>query len=139
MAASSERSKCLVTLQKLVRLRAADDAGYCNCVSCGVVQYWNSGMQGGHFISKGKGGANQWALDERNVNPQCSGCNGYGMKYGNAETNYACFMIDKYGRDLVDQMRLQNNVVKLSEIELKDMNKRWKIEIKKHLERIGKK
>jgi len=33
-------------LQKYVRLKAADDNGYCQCVTCGVVRKWYDRMQG---------------------------------------------------------------------------------------------
>lgn len=131
------KKQALELLQKLVRVKSANDFGYCACVSCGVIKKWNDGMQGGHFIAKGNGGSNQWALVEENVHPQCSGCNGFGMRYGNAETDYTLFMIDTYGRDKVDQMRSENKVTKYSRVELEIMIEEMKVQIKEHLERIG--
>ena len=131
------KKKALELLQKLVRVKSDNDFGYCACVSCGVIKKWNDGMQGGHFIAKGNGGSNQWALVEENVHPQCAGCNGFGMRYGNAETDYTLFMIDTYGRDKVDQMRSENKVTKYSRVELEIMIEEMKIQIKEHLERIG--
>mgnify|MGYP003632725637 FL=1 len=137
MAKITQRTKTLNTLQKLVRLKAADDSGYCTCVTCGVTKKWNDGMQGGHFIAKGNGGTNQWALEPENVHPQCAGCNGFKMAYGNAESTYTLYMIDMYGRDKVEQMLHENKVVKLSRADLEDMEAEWKIEINEHLKRIG--
>ncbi len=133
------RKEALELLQKLVRLKAADDNGYCSCVNCGVVRQWDDGMQGGHFVAKGKGGTNMWALVEENVNPQCAGCNGIKMRYGNAEAAYTLYMIDMYGREKVDEMIEKNISSKLNRVELEDFISDWKEQIKYHLKRIGRK
>ena len=91
------KKEALEALQLLVRVKAADDNGYCTCVTCGVVKLWNDGMQGGHFITRG---STKWCLVEENVNPQCNGCNCFGMKYGNAEAIYTLYMQDMYGLDI---------------------------------------
>ena len=137
MAKTTPRTNALNTLQKLVRLKAADDQGFCTCVTCGHVSQWNKGMQGGHFIAKGKGGTNEWALVEENVNPQCAGCNGIKMRYGNAEAAYTLYMVDMYGREQVDLMINRNQVVKYSKQDLLDMTADWKQQINFHLKRIG--
>ena len=52
--------------------------GNCTCVTCGKVGDWkNGGMQAGHFMSR-KHYSTRW--DERNVKPQCAGCNVF--RYG---------------------------------------------------------
>tara|TARA_R100000541_G_scaffold12033_1_gene20327 strand:- start:1716 stop:2135 length:420 start_codon:yes stop_codon:yes gene_type:complete len=137
MAKTTPRTNALNALQKLVRLKAADDQGFCACVTCGHVSQWNVGMQGGHFIAKGKGGTNEWALIEENVHPQCAGCNGFRMKYGNAEAAYTLYMVDMYGREQVDLMIERNQVVKHSKQDLFDMTADWKQQINFHLKRIG--
>ena len=93
------RKDALKALQKLVRLKAADDNGYCSCVSCGCTKPWNEGMQGGHFIPKGS--SSYWALEEENVHPQCVYCNQFGMKHGSAAQNYTLYMQDMYGDEMV--------------------------------------
>lgn len=137
MAKTTPRTNALNALQKLVRLKAADDQGFCTCVTCGHVSQWNEGMQGGHFIAKGKGGTNEWALVEENVNPQCAACNGIRMRYGNAEAAYTLYMVDMYGREQVDLMINRNQVVKYSKQDLLDMTADWKQQINFHLKRIG--
>ena len=137
MAKTTPRTNALNALQKLVRLKAADDQGFCTCVTCGHVSQWNKGMQGGHFIAKGKGGTNEWALVEENVNPQCAACNGIRMRYGNAEAAYTLYMVDMYGREQVDLMIHRNQVVKHSKQDLLDMAADWKQQINFHLKRIG--
>ena len=92
------RAKALETIQKLARISAADDNGYCKCVSCGKLDHYKN-MDGGHFIPKGS--SSRWALEESNVNPQCKGCNGFSMKHGSAEAQYTLWMIDWVGKDQV--------------------------------------
>ena len=41
-------------MQELVRLKAADDNGYVECCTCGVVRLWNDRMHGAHFIGRKK-------------------------------------------------------------------------------------
>ena len=95
-------------LQKLVRLKASDDNGYCSCVTCGITKRWNDGMQGGHFISRGKAPTK---LMEENIHPQCAGCNKFGMQFRDVEKVYTLYMIDMYGRDEVDAMIVQSGAV----------------------------
>lgn len=129
------RAKCLESLQKLVRLKAADDQGYCRCVSCGKVGKWNE-MDGGHFIPKGN--SSFWALREENIHPQCRGCNGFGMRHGTAEQTYTLWMIDYYGRDFVEQMHsTKKDSIKIYKRDYEDMLKDLKSQIKEHLGRIG--
>src|SRR5690606_37389955 len=85
-----------VLLQKLVRLKAADENGYCRCVSCGNAYRWQE-MQGGHLIERSK---TALKLLEEQVNPQCVGCNGFGMKYrASVVLAYRRFMVERHGED----------------------------------------
>ena len=95
-------------MQLFVRLKAADDNGYCSCVTCGVTRHYKDSMQGGHFIGR------RWTatrLLEENIHPQCARCNG--PLKGNPVA-YTLFMIDQYGREFVDELEL-----------LKHQNKKW--------------
>jgi len=135
MAKQTLRAKALQTLQKLVRLKAADDNGYVKCVSCGTMEHWSE-MQGGHFIAKGN--SSYWALQEENVHPQCPACNLYGMKYGTAANNYTLWMLDYYGRDFVEQMEQDKRKVrKLYKSDYLDMLEDWNTQISYHMERVG--
>ena len=89
-----------VLLQKLVRLKAADENGYANCVTCGGNHHWKD-LQGGHFIPRGNAATK---LLEENIHCQCKGCNGFAMKHGDAAQRYTVYMIDMYGRDFVDEL-----------------------------------
>lgn len=135
MPKKTPRTKALETLQKLVRVKAADENGYCTCVTCGKMDKWQS-MDGGHFYSKGS--CSYWALDERNIHPQCKGCNGFGMKYGTAAQQYTLYMIDMYGRDFVEEMEAKKrDSIKYYKKDYDEMIKEWNEQIKEHLKRIG--
>ncbi|MFK5948812.1 MAG: recombination protein NinG [Methylococcales bacterium] len=125
------RSKALDTLQKLVRVKAADENGYCTCVTCGLIDLWSS-MDGGHYIAKGH--SSYWALVEENVHPQCKGCNGFGMKYGTAASQYTLYMIDTYGREFVEEMEeKKRDQVKYYKKDYEAMTKEWSLQIKEKL------
>lgn len=130
------RAKCLEAAQKLARIQEANDNGYASCWSCGIVDHYKC-MDGGHFIPKGRGGQNYWALDMRNIHPQCKGCNGFRMKHGVASQQYTLQMVDIYGREVVDRMVNENPVRKMSQAELQSMLDEFKEEIKRHEKRIS--
>ena len=50
--AQTLRKKCLISIQKLARISAADEYGMVNCVSCDKRMSWKD-CDGGHYISKG--------------------------------------------------------------------------------------
>lgn len=54
-----------------IRVRDADDDGYCRCFTCSHVAYWNK-MDCGHGISRSRKGVK---YDEKNNHPQCKSCN----------------------------------------------------------------
>ena len=133
--AETLRAKALKTIQKLARITAADDGGYCHCVSCGCVKHYKE-MDGGHFIPKGS--SSYWALDVANVHPQCKGCNGFGMKHGSAAQQYTSWMIDYFGRDFVEDMfAKKNNQIKFYAADYREMISEWTEQIKAHERRIG--
>lgn len=120
-------------LQKLVRLKAANENGLVQCVTCDKWAHWKD-MQGGHFISRG---SKKWKLVEENVHPQCPGCNGFGMKYGNAEAVYTTYMVDMYGRDFVDEMlRTKNEVKKYTRAEVEEIDAFLNEAIRYHEKRV---
>jgi len=129
------RSKALKTLQKLARISAADDNGYCQCVSCGKIDHYKN-MDGGHFIPKGS--SNRWALDEQNVHPQCKGCNGFGMKHGSAEAQYTIWMLDWYGKEAVEHMLATKKApIKYYSSDYREMIEDWGQQIMAHERRLG--
>lgn len=134
------RKKCLVAIQLLARISAADADGYVQCVCCGVIKHYRDGMHGGHFIAKGRGGTNHLALNIENVHPQCAGCNFQMSKgAGTAAAQYTRWMYDYYGKDYVDQNMIDapNLVKKISKPEYEDMLAEFQEQIKYHEKRIG--
>ena len=133
--AKTIRTKAIETIQKLVRLKAADDNGYCTCVTCGKMDKYTS-MDAGHYIPKGH--SSYWSLVEENIHPQCKGCNGFGMKYGTAANQYTLYMIDTYGRDFVEDMeKKKKNSRKYYKSDYNQMIKEWNEQIKEQLKRIS--
>ena len=129
------RAKALKTIQKLARISAADDNGYCKCVCCGKLDHYKN-MDGGHFIPKGS--SSRWALEESNVNPQCKGCNGFSMKHGSAEAQYTLWMIDWVGKDQVEYMlATKNDPIKFYAADYREMISDWSEQIKAHERRLG--
>lgn len=86
-----------VILQRIVRIKAADENGYAACVTCGRVLHWKD-MDGGHFISRTY---TAHKLNESNIHVQCKGCNGF---RGGEYQIYTLYMIDMYGREFVDNL-----------------------------------
>lgn len=92
--------ECATLLQRLVRLKAADDQGYCKCVTCDKILHFSE-MQGGHFVGRR---IQATKLMEENIHPQCAGCNCFGMKQTHYVLRYRNYMVDMYGADFVDEL-----------------------------------
>lgn len=110
-----------VWYHRVIRLRYADEDGYCECVTCGERKHFKK-MHAGHF---------KHGLDfiDDNMHPQCVGCNTY---RGGRLDIYTLFMIDTYGRERVEELqRLKNKGQKYSKSEYKEMIERFKDEAKK--------
>ena len=132
---STPRNKALNAIQKLARVAAADDNGYCECVSCGAYYHWKD-TDGAHYIAKGH--SSYWALKIENVHCQCRPCNRYGMRFGTAANEYTKWMIDNYGRDFVDQMEAdKKKEVKIYKKDYEEMLADFNQQIKYHLDRIA--
>jgi Bacteriophage Lambda NinG protein len=94
-----------VILQRIVRMKAANDEGYCQCVTCGTVKHWTE-MHGGHFLSRRH---LIHKIREENIHPCCPYCNNF--LRGNL-IPYTTYMIDTYGRDFVDNLIATKNDIK---------------------------
>ena len=138
---AQEVEKAAVLLQELVRLKAADDNGYCRCVTCGISRQWNDQMQGAHFIGRGRTSTKLQAGAAHvveNVHPACSGCN----KFYHATTlgvlAYRRYMVDMYGEGAVDELEaLSRTVKKYNRAEVADIKSDFQAQIKFHKTRIG--
>lgn len=83
-----------------IRLKASKD-GYVSCVTCGVTLPVKE-IQNGHFYSRGRI-PTRW--DEDNCHPQCVRDN---IFLKGDYINYTKYMIDRYGREFVDQLEVKS-------------------------------
>lgn len=97
---AQEVEKVATILQRLVRIKAADEFGMALCVSCGVRKHWKE-LQGGHFISRTHISTK---ILEENIHPQCMGCNGPRAKDSLVTLTYRRYMVDTYGEDFVKEL-----------------------------------
>jgi len=127
---SKLKQEAATLLQRLVRMKAADENGFAECVTCGKVQHYKE-MDGGHWISR----ASAHLLTEENVHPQCKGCNRF---MSGCHEQYTLYMIDMYGiekvRELADTKR---QVVKYSRIDLEDIIQELKKRVKEQEQRLA--
>lgn len=129
------RAKCLISIQLLSRIAAADELGFAECVSCGKHENYKA-MDGGHFIPKGS--SSFWALRIENVHPQCKYCNAFGMRTGSAAQSYTLWMQDYYGRDFVQEMlNTKNHISKLYKSDYENILQQMNEQIRHHKKRLG--
>lgn len=121
---------CAKALQKLVRVKAAVAAranGMVQCVTCGMWKHWKE-MQGGHFIERGKTAVK---LVEEQINPQCPYCNQWGMKMTSCVLRYEDFLVDRHGRDWVEDLKRQSRqVVRFDRGEVEQLTKEYRDQCK---------
>lgn len=126
-----------IRAQRYVRLKAADDNGYCNCIDgCGGREFW-SNMQGGHFFPRTKKAT---ILLEENIHPQMPGCN---KRMGHGDTSitldYRRAMIEMYGIEFLNELEvLSKTVKKFTNDELFEELKKFEEGCNYHAERLKK-
>ena len=127
------REEAAVLLQKLGRMKAADEHGLASCVTCGKRQHYKE-MDGGHFISR------KWTatkLVEENIHPQCKGCNQYAS---GRHDDYSLYMVDTYGIEMVRELNdKKRELCKQNRIELEDIKVELKLRIAEQAVRLGEK
>ena len=104
-----------------VRLSNADNNKNCICVTCNKTFFWKE-IQAGHFMSR-KHYSIRW--DERNVKPQCAGCNVF--RYGE-QYKYSLYLGNKLSEKLLEESR---KLVKFTNVELEDMIQKYSQRLKK--------
>ena len=82
---------------QFIRLRDADNNGFCRCISCGCKERWQD-VDCGHFVNRHHMATR---YDERNCNAQCRKCNRFTS--GNIE-GYKRGMIRKYGIEIIEEL-----------------------------------
>lgn len=110
---------------KYIRLLKSDEYGYCLCVTSGKRMFWTE-AQNGHFYSR-KYYPTRW--DDDNCHPQSMTDNIF--LRGNY-IEYTKYMIDKYGRDFVDQLGFKaRNGKKISTQEIREKTLFYKTEVER--------
>ncbi len=114
-------------LQLIVRIKASDENGFVKCVTCSTVRHYKDDMAGGHFIERGRLATK---LIERNINPQCYGCNAFGMKKASVVLRYRQWLCDAHGEEFVLWLEAESrNTKKYYRPELEDLISRLKQEL----------
>ena len=104
-----------------IRLSNADNNKNCICVTCNKTFFWKE-IQAGHFMSR-KHYSIRW--DERNVKPQCAGCNVF--RYGE-QYKYSLYLGNKLSEKLLEDSR---KLVKFTNVELEEMIQKYSQRLKK--------
>ena len=121
------RSKLVKKLDNIfsqwVRLSNSKN-GNCTCVTCGKVGDWKSGgIQAGHFMSR-KHYSTRW--DERNVKPQCVGCN---MFKAGEQYKFSLYLGQQLSEELLQESR---KIRKFTSDELEEMVVHYSKEVEKY-------
>ena len=108
-----------------IRLRDADDRGYCKCITCGKRHHYTN-IDAGHFIPKSAG--NAIYFDEENVNAQCRSCNSF---HSGEQYKYGLAIDDKFGDGTAKKLlKKSTQTKKFTQQELLDMIDYYKQAIK---------
>ena len=98
-----------------IRLRSANEYGYCQCFTCGVVRHYKDGMQNGHFQSR-KHMATRF--DEENCQVQCVKCNIYSS---GEQFKFGINLDAKYGEGTAEELEyLSRTIHKISRVEYEE-------------------
>jgi hypothetical protein len=118
-------AKLWKVFSEFIRLRDADDEGFCKCITCGLRRHWKQ-MDCGHGI-----GRQHWGTryDERNNAAQCKKCNGF---EGGRREVYKVEVDKRYGAGTWDLLELKSKKGKrLSDFEIKVLTDHYKKEVEK--------
>lgn len=122
--AKSLKNKLWALFSEWVRRRDADHAGMNFCVSCGKPGHWKA-LQAGHYYAKSLGLSIYF--DERNVQPQCAGCNLW--RHGNLP-DYALALKSKYGEGILEELQaLRRQTRKISTTEYEELIEVYKAKL----------
>ena len=118
------KKRAWTIFSKYLRLKYADWRGNVKCCTCNKTRMWNDRIDAGHFISRRH---NATLFDERNVHPQCKGCN---MNSGEP-VKYYQFMEEKYGVKVINELyKLSKTSKSFTKQELIEMTDKWRKETK---------
>tara|TARA_R100001244_G_scaffold36324_1_gene33314 strand:- start:27 stop:434 length:408 start_codon:yes stop_codon:yes gene_type:complete len=95
-----------------IRLNNSNEYGMVQCFTCGRIKNYKSGMQNGHFQSRGFLATR---FDEHNCQPQCVGCNMF--KQGE-QYKFALNLDSKYGEGKAEELEIKaRTIVKYSRLD----------------------
>lgn len=96
------KSKLDCLFSRYIRLRDANQYGYCRCISCGKIVHWKE-CDAGHYVNRRHMGLR---YDEKNVNAQCRACNRFDE--GN-QIGYTRGLIKKYGSEVIQYLEVKKH------------------------------
>jgi hypothetical protein len=112
--------KADTAFSRYVRLKHSDESGTCSCVTCGKLMHWKE-AHAGHFVSR-RHMSLRW--DERNVFPQCCGCNTFNA---GALDEYSAYIIRTYGHSTFDDLlKMKRQTKKWTRAEIEDLIVKYK-------------
>ena len=98
-----------------IRLREANEYGYCQCHTCGVVRHYKDGMQNGHFQSRKHLSTR---FDEENCQVQCVKCNMFSQ---GEQFKFGLNLDSKYGEGKAVELEfLARRIFKISRVEYEE-------------------
>lgn len=108
-----------------IRLRDANDNGFCRCITCGNMWQWRL-IHNGHYVDRRHISTR---YDERNCHAQCPKCN-IGL-CGNLDT-YKRVIIEKYGVKALEELDTgKRSVEKWTTVDYQDRISYYKEEVKR--------
>lgn len=99
------KAKAWKLMSLKTRSSNANFAGTVACVTCGSVLHWKE-IHAGHFIHASKGSFVSY--DDRNIHPQCCGCNTY---RGGMLIEYTLFIQEKFGNEVIDELKQKKQTI----------------------------
>jgi hypothetical protein len=110
-----------VLFSQYIRLTNSDKYGFCTCITCKRKYHWKK-IQAGHFMSR-KHYSTRW--DERNVKPQCYGCNV--MQQGK-QYEFSKYLGNKISEELYNKSK---TLTKFTPLDLQDKISYYQQKLKK--------
>jgi len=118
------KKKLDTIFSEYIRRRDSDDDGYGICCTCCCVIHWKD-ADAGHYVRRG---INMTRYHEQNVHLQCRKCN----RGGERNASYAKFLIEKYGKEILDVLcLLEHQTKKWKTWELEELIKTYKKKLEK--------
>lgn len=109
---------------QFIRLRDADENGYCTCITCGRVKHWKE-VDCGHFIKRQYMSTR---FNEMNCHAQCKHCNAFEQ---GADVKYRAALIKLYGKNEVLKLEwLKGQTIKFTKSELELLIKHYSDKIR---------